>query len=91
MSCKRTGRRPPAKLRLTIESLAFGGDGVARDDEGRVVFVPATAPGDEVEVVVVEERKGYARAELARLLKPSPSRAAPPCPLFEVEIGRAHV
>ena len=48
MSCKRTARRPPTKLRVTIESLAYGGDGVAHDEGGRVVFVPATAPGDAV-------------------------------------------
>jgi 23S rRNA (uracil1939-C5)-methyltransferase len=87
MSCSRTGRRPPTKVRLVIESLAFGGDGVARDQEGRVVFVPGVAPGDEIIAVVVEEKKRYARAELERIVTPSPERVAPPCPLFEAGCG----
>jgi 23S rRNA (uracil1939-C5)-methyltransferase len=66
---------------VTIDSLAFGGDGVGRHD-GQVVFVPGVAPGDEVEARVVQEKKGYVRAEVARILRPSALRVAPPCPLF---------
>ena len=43
MSCKRTGRRPPEKVRVRLDSLAFGGDAVGRDAEGLVVFVVGTA------------------------------------------------
>ena len=35
---------------LKIGELAFGGDGVGRTDDGRVVFVPFVAPGDTVGV-----------------------------------------
>jgi 23S rRNA (uracil1939-C5)-methyltransferase len=87
MTCKRTGRRPHKRVRLEVDSLAFGGDAVARDDEGRVVFLPGAVPGDEVEARVVEARKGYARAEVERIVRPSPLRVAPPCPLFEAGCG----
>ncbi|MGH9429428.1 MAG: TRAM domain-containing protein, partial [Terriglobia bacterium] len=44
---------------LTIEALSYGPAGVGRTD-GKVIFVPGTVPGDEVEVVLDEEKKRYA-------------------------------
>lgn len=81
MTCSRTGRRPPRTVELTIGSLAFGGDAVGRDDDGRVTFVADAAPGDRVRVTLVEEHKGWARGTLARVLERGPARVDPPCPL----------
>jgi len=69
-------------LELTIESLAAGGDGVARDADGRVTFVPRTAPGDRVRVELVDARKRFARGEVREVLEPSPDRVEPACRLF---------
>jgi 23S rRNA (uracil1939-C5)-methyltransferase len=66
---------------LEIEKLVYGGDGLGRH-EGKVVFVPFTAPGDCVEVRPVERKKGFVRAVVTRILKASPERTAPPCPHF---------
>jgi 23S rRNA (uracil1939-C5)-methyltransferase len=87
MSCKRTARRPRPRATVRIESLAYGGDAVARDGEGRVVFVEGGAPGDELEVTIVEERKGWARGELARIRRPGEPRVEPPCPHFAAGCG----
>jgi tRNA/tmRNA/rRNA uracil-C5-methylase (TrmA/RlmC/RlmD family) len=54
---------------------------VARHD-GQVIFVPFTAPGETVRAVITERHKTFARAKLLEVLKPSPDRVAPPCPLF---------
>ncbi len=69
-------------LEVRIDSLAAGGDGVARDTSGRVTFVPRTAPGDRAIVDVVEEHRTFARAEPVAIAEPSPERVEPPCPLF---------
>ena len=69
------------ELFLKIDSLAYGPYGVGRERE-RVIFVPLTAPGDELEVRIVEERKNYSVGEISRLVKPSPLRQPPPCPYF---------
>lgn len=69
-------------LTVQIHDLARGGAGVARDESGRVVFVPYTAPGDQVRVRVIEAKKNYARAELVEVLEVSPQRVKPPCPVF---------
>jgi len=66
---------------IQIVGLNHSGEGVGRKD-GRVVFVPYAAPGDLARVRVVEERRGFARAELLSLEKESPDRVLPPCPLY---------
>jgi 23S rRNA (uracil1939-C5)-methyltransferase len=60
--------------------MAAGGDAVARDDEGRVVFVAGGLPDELVEADVTEERSDFARAVVLEVLEPSPDRVAPPCP-----------
>jgi 23S rRNA (uracil1939-C5)-methyltransferase len=71
--------RPGQRLQATIERLVFQGSGLGRLPDGRVVFVPYTAPGDQVEIEVVEARDDFVRADLVRVLTPSSVRAAPPC------------
>src|SRR5215470_6918629 len=66
-------------LRLRIDSLAYGPYGVARHD-GRVVMVPLTVPGDEIDATVVEDKGNYAVGALASIVAPSPERQEPPCP-----------
>lgn len=75
-------------MHCTIEKLIYGGDGLARvpaqghERRGKTVFVPYVLPGELVEARVVEERKGYTRAEAEQILTPSPARIAPHCPHF---------
>ena len=66
---------------IKIDSLAYGPYGVGRR-EGQVILTPLTAPGDEAEVRIVEQKQNYAVAELLRLIQPSPIRQSPPCPYF---------
>jgi 23S rRNA (uracil1939-C5)-methyltransferase len=67
---------------LDIDGVAGGGDGVGRDAEGRVVFVPLTAPGDRVRAEVVKSRKKWASARMISLLSGAANRREPPCPDF---------
>jgi 23S rRNA (uracil1939-C5)-methyltransferase len=69
---------------LTIEKLVYGGDGLARTNEG-VVFVPRTAVGDVVEAEIVEKKKDYSTARVQKLIEPSPDRQSPYCPNYETE------
>ena len=71
-------------LELRIESLAAGGDGVAHDSQGRVLFVPLTAPGDLVRVRVLVSRKRFARGEVLEILERGPGRIEPGCSAFAV-------
>ena len=60
-------------LELTIDSLAHGGNGVARR-EGYVVFVAGGIPGDKVRAEVGKAKKAYAEARAIEILEPSPER-----------------
>jgi 23S rRNA (uracil1939-C5)-methyltransferase len=63
-------------LELTVESLAFGGAGVARLN-GYVVFVQDGLPGDRVRAEVQNSKRAYAQARAVEILEPSPDRIAP--------------
>ncbi len=69
------------RLTVTIEDIAFGGEGVARVNDF-VVFVPFVLAGEEVEVEVTELKRNFARGRLLNLLKPSPHRVQPQCRYF---------
>src|SRR3954462_7238322 len=64
------------ELELVVDSLAYGGNGVARRD-GYVVFVAGGVPGDRVRAGVGKAKRAYAEARVAELLAPSPDRIAP--------------
>lgn len=69
------------RITLDIHDLAFGGEGVGRHGD-LVVFVPYTCPGERVEAKVVSVQKRFARAVLARVVRPAPERVEPPCTYF---------
>jgi 23S rRNA (uracil1939-C5)-methyltransferase len=60
--------------------MVAGGSALARDAEGRVVFVEGALPGERVRVAVEREHRGYRTARLVEVLEPSAQRVAPPCP-----------
>ena len=64
---------------VTVQSLVYGGSGMARLPDGRAVFVPFTLPGEEVQVAIREEKKGFVQADPLEILQPSPQRIAPRC------------
>jgi 23S rRNA (uracil1939-C5)-methyltransferase len=71
--------RNGAELELTVDSLAHGGNGVARLD-GYVVFVQGAVPGDRVKAVVTKSKRDYGEARTVEVLEPSPDRIEPRAP-----------
>src|SRR5580765_953268 len=68
-------------LDLTIDDLAFGGEGVGRV-QGYVLFVRGAVPGDRLRVRIVEARSRFGRAAIESLERPSPDRVEAPCAYF---------
>ncbi len=64
------------ELELTVDTLAYGGNGVARLD-GYVVFVSGAMPGDRVRAEVGKAKRAYAEARAVEILEPGPDRIAP--------------
>lgn len=69
------------QISLTIQDLAFGGEGVGRMDDF-VIFVPFVITGETVEAEITEVKKNFARARLLRVVTPSPQRVEPQCRHF---------
>jgi 23S rRNA (uracil1939-C5)-methyltransferase len=63
---------------LHVDSLAYGGNGVARLN-GFVVFVRRGLPGDTVRARVTKVKRSHAEAITVDVLDPSPERVAAPC------------
>lgn len=80
-------------MRLNIEKLVYGGEGLARvagrDARAQTVFVPFVLPGEEVEAQVAEQKKGFAHARLERVITPAADRITAPCPYF-LRCGGCH-
>jgi 23S rRNA (uracil1939-C5)-methyltransferase len=66
------------ELELTIDRLAYGGNGVARLD-GFVVFVRRGLPGDRVRARVTKVQRRHAEALATEVVEPSPQRVEAPC------------
>lgn len=86
VEARRTGPLGSSKVgdRITveIEDVAAGGEGVGKVD-GFVIFVPASAPGDKLEVELTTLKKKYGRARISKILSPSRRRVKPLCPVYE--------
>jgi 23S rRNA (uracil1939-C5)-methyltransferase len=78
-----TGEAPARRhrgeqLEVEIDSLAFGGRGLARAD-GLVIFVSGALPGDRVRVEITKAKKRFAEARAVELLSPGAERIADRC------------
>jgi len=68
---------------LTVDSLSYGGSGVGRREDGKVVFVPMVIPGEKIRARVVKEYSKYVNASLVEIIDESPGRQKPRCPIFD--------
>ncbi len=66
------------ELELHVDSLAYGGNGVARLN-GFVVFVRRGLPGDTVRARVTKVKRNHAEALAIEVLEPGGSRIEAPC------------
>jgi 23S rRNA (uracil1939-C5)-methyltransferase len=66
------------ELELQIDSLAYGGNGVARTN-GFVVFVRRGLPGDRVRARVTKVKRNHAEALAVEVLEPGAQRVDAPC------------
>ena len=61
-----------AEVELKIESLAYGGMGIAKK-ENFVIFVKNAIPGQTVIARIYKKKKGYAEARALKILVESPN------------------
>ena len=71
-------------MKLRIDSLDAEGRGVARNAEGKVVFVEGALPGEEVDFQVLRKKSSFEIGRLTKVLGGASSRQTPRCPHFGV-------
>jgi len=76
------------ELRLSIEKLVYGGNGLAHSD-GNTVFVPYVLPGEEVRAAARKRQKKLLWADLLEVIFPAKERGKPKCPHFQ-KCGGCH-
>ncbi len=71
------------RITVTIEDLDPFGQGVARHN-GKAMFVSGALPGEQAEVMVVEDKRQFSRAKAKKIMQPSAQREKPRCVHFGV-------
>ena len=72
---------------LEVASLDLDGRGVARRNDGKVVFIDGALPGERVAVRVTRRKNQWEQAEAVAVLRESPQRVRPACPHFGLHAG----
>jgi 23S rRNA (uracil1939-C5)-methyltransferase len=67
---------------ITVQRLGSGGVGIGSLPNGKVVFLPRTAPGDRVRIKLVKEKSRWALGEPIEWLEEGEGRRIPPCPRY---------
>lgn len=69
-------------VKIKITDIANDGFGVGKTDDGYVVFVPKTAPGDIINARILKPTKSFAYGKIEEMISPSSDRIEPDCPVF---------
>ena len=85
MAKKRSRKKqlPETPVKVSIESLAHDGRGVAHVD-GKVIFIDEALPGEEIEFIYTDSRKDYAEGKVVTLLSRAADRVDALCPHYGV-------
>jgi len=70
------------EIELTIDDLAFGGQGLSRVDNFIIFFPNHGIPGERVKARLKRVKENYAEARIESVLEESPLEIKPPCPYF---------
>ncbi|CCQ95519.1 Uncharacterized RNA methyltransferase BCE_0542 [[Clostridium] ultunense Esp] len=67
-------------LTVPVKRIGINGEGIGYDRR-QVLFIPGALPNELVKVMVTKVERRFAHAELLQVIKPSPERRTPPCPI----------
>lgn len=72
---------------LQIESIDLDAQGVARNAQGKVVFVEGALPGERVQAAIHRRKNQWEQGTLTALQRESSQRVRPACPHFGLHAG----
>ncbi|MFM7330915.1 MAG: 23S rRNA (uracil(1939)-C(5))-methyltransferase RlmD [Brachymonas sp.] len=77
----------PAPREYVIDSLDIEAQGVARAEDGKVVFIDSALPGERVTAITRRSKNNWEAADLVAIHKTSSLRVKPECPHFGLHVG----
>ncbi|MBW5409324.1 TRAM domain-containing protein, partial [Brachyspira hampsonii] len=66
-------------MEVKIIDTAYGGYGIAKDENGKVIFVPHSVEGDILDIIITKESKKFSYAYINRIIESSKYRINPKC------------
>ncbi len=66
-------------MEVKIIDTAYSGYGVAKDDKGKVIFIPYSVEGDILDITVIKESSRFSYASVNKIIEASPYRITPKC------------
>lgn len=77
-------RKKPIITKVKIDSLAYGGQGVGRLENGKVAFIRGALPGERVLAKIYRHKKSFVEGRTLKVIEPSPQRIEPRCTHFGI-------
>ncbi|MCZ9963309.1 class I SAM-dependent RNA methyltransferase [Brachyspira hyodysenteriae] len=66
-------------MEVKIIDTAYGGYGIAKDENGKVIFIPHSVEGDILDITITKESKKFSYAFINRIIESSKFRIKPKC------------
>ncbi|ACN83174.1 TRAM domain-containing protein [Brachyspira hyodysenteriae] len=66
-------------MEVKIIDTAYGGYGIAKDENGKVIFIPHSVEGDILDITITKESKKFSYASINKILESSKFRIKPKC------------
>ncbi|WP_157153061.1 class I SAM-dependent RNA methyltransferase [Brachyspira murdochii] len=66
-------------MKVEIIDTAYGGYGIAKNNDGKVIFIPNSVEGDVLDINITKESKKFSYASIEKIIKPSKYRIKPRC------------
>ncbi|MGH8453392.1 MAG: TRAM domain-containing protein, partial [Nevskiales bacterium] len=82
MSRRKKPQAPGGPFEIRIHDLTHEGVGVARQPDGKALFIPDTLPGEQVRYLRTQRGRDYDQGQLLEVLEPAAGRVRPQCPHF---------
>ncbi|KLI14823.1 TRAM domain-containing protein [Brachyspira hyodysenteriae] len=66
-------------MEVKIIDTAYGGYGIAKDENGKVIFIPHSVEGDILDITITKESKKFSYASINKIIESSQFRINPKC------------
>lgn len=66
-------------MEVKIIDTAYGGYGIAKDNDGKVIFVPHCVENDILDIDIIKETKKFSYGSINKIIEPSEYRINPKC------------